>query len=172
MDTNSPSDADYLQQSLAYLTKAVYDICPQVSLQNVSIAAKQNLDFFKLIVNNLSVKNNSESISEKLESSSGNNKNDHSEQTSMKLIKSPTKMSNIKSSKYLNQEKVNSSQIKSQSNNNLSKNSNNYKTFVKIYSQKLREKKLTPTQRANCIKEKWNSMNEESLKNYINKHMQ
>lgn len=160
----SPSDKEYYEQSMIYLTNVFFDAYPQISIDSICNLAKKHLNLFKTIHDTLNERYqvDSEEKNEELnlESPKINNKN-------INDIHSPESKEIQKNSK--SEFKLRPSNPK-RSPSRFSKDSYEYKQFIKYYSQKLRDKKLGPNERSIKVNEKWNSMNTEEVLRYLKKH--
>lgn len=161
---SSPSDKEFFEQSLAYLTNVFFDAYPQTSVDTICKLAQTHLNLFKTIYNTLNERYEDNSEVKSDESNIESPKIKHQEITH---FQSPERENIQNISK--NEAKQRPSNPK-RSPSKFSKDSYEYKQFVNYYSQKLRDRNIDPKERSIKVNEKWNSMNTEKVLNYLKKH--
>lgn len=171
-DENSnhfPSDKEFYEQSMIYLTDVFFNAYPSTPIDTICELAQNHLDLFKQIYDTLNQRPNDDS-------------SESTESTDESIIESPTliKKSITIYENHFEKNKECYKNIRKEiklrppnprrSPSKFSKDSNEYKQFVKHYSQKLRDRNLDPKERSIKVNDKWNSMNTEKVLKYLRKH--
>ncbi|KAK8863556.1 hypothetical protein M9Y10_011242 [Tritrichomonas musculus] len=163
---SSPTDREFFEKSMIYITSVFFDAHPETPIDDISKLAQSHLDLFKSIyfaLNKSNDANDSEDTADELSASS---------ELPSPIIKisDSTNISSNQKNLIKNKEIKSRPANPKRSPSKFSKDSFEFKRFVKYYSQKLRDKNIPPIERNAKINDKWNSMNTEKVLSYLKKH--